>query len=428
MADTAISPGTESADAAYHQQQAQWLCRGGMICVAIVAHLLPIYLVTFSATFGGAAGLSDKQLGLIGSVFFAGLIAAMLVTGPAADRLGAKAFVLLGHAMVAAGLLMLAAAPTYLALLLAVGFMGLGAGILDMILSPIVAALVPSQRTSAMNWLHAYYSMGAVATTLVGAMLTPALGRLVAAGEGLIPGAADLVERWPTTGWRIVCLLMMAVPVLLLVGFARIRIPALVAEDTARTPVRSLLGSRTFLVLLAAMLLAGAGEAGMAQWLPTYAERGLGYPAWAAGLGLTAFSIAMAIGRIASGAIGRYMSSVRLLMVSGSVATVLYLLAAFSPSAAVAMLACAAMGLAASCFWPTMLAVTGDRFPAGGATMYAILAAFGNAGGTVSLAIGAVADRSSLHVAIGAAAVCPLLMVLLLAQLRDEPSQNCQSV
>ena len=52
--------------------------------------LLPIYLVAFSTTFGGVGGLSDKQLGLIGSVFFAGLIVAMLVTGPAADRLGAK--------------------------------------------------------------------------------------------------------------------------------------------------------------------------------------------------------------------------------------------------------------------------------------------------------------------------------------------------
>ena len=118
-----------------------------------------------------------------------------------------------------------------------------------------------------------------------------------------------MAERWPTIGWRIVCLLMTAVPILLLAGFARIRIPALVAGDTARTPVRALLGSGTFRVLLAAMLLAGASEAGMAQWLPTYAERGLGYPAWAAGLSLTAFSVAMAIGRIASGAISRHLSA-----------------------------------------------------------------------------------------------------------------------
>ena len=179
-----ISSRTEPACRRQDSQRAQWLCRGGMICIAIVAHLLPIYLVAFSTTFGGVGGLSDKQLGLIGSVFFAGLIVAMLVTGPAADRLGAKAFVLLGHALVAGGLLMLAAAPTYRVLLLAVAVMGLGAGILDMILSPIVAALLPEQRTSAMNWLHAFYSMGAVATTLVGAMLTPAMGRLVAAGEG----------------------------------------------------------------------------------------------------------------------------------------------------------------------------------------------------------------------------------------------------
>ena len=62
-----------------------------------------------------------------------------------------------------------------------------------------------------------------------------------------------------------------------------------------------------------------------------------------------------------------------------------------------------------------MLAVTADRFPAGGATMYAILAAFGNAGGTVSLAIGITADRASLRLAVGSVAACPLLLVLLLA-------------
>lgn len=403
----------EIAPVPQNQQRTQWLCRGGMACAALVAHVIPMYLVAFSVTFGGAEGLSDKHLGLIGSVFFAGLIVAMLVTGPAADRFGAKAFVLLGHAMVAGGLLVLSMAPTYQALLLAVGFMGLGAGILDMILSPIVAALLPEQRTSAMNWLHAFYSMGAVATTLIAAVLTPALGRLVAASSFIL-SLADLAKQWPTMGWRVVCLLMTVVPVLLFAGFLKSRIPPLVSERAHRSPVGSLLASRTFLILLAAMALAGASEAGMAQWLPAYAERGLGYSAWVAGLSLTAFSVAMAIGRIVAGTISQRFLPIRLLMVSSFAAATLYVVAAVSPSSTVALLACTAMGFAASCFWPTMLAVTADRFPAGGATMYAILAAFGNAGGIISLAIGAIADAYSLRVSIAAVAICPLLLMLLL--------------
>ena len=41
-------------------------------------------------------------------------------------------------------------------LLAAAALMGCGAGILDMVLSPIVSALEPERRTWAMNWLHSF--------------------------------------------------------------------------------------------------------------------------------------------------------------------------------------------------------------------------------------------------------------------------------
>jgi hypothetical protein len=43
--------------------------------------------------------------------------------------------------------------------------------------------------------------------------------------------------------------------------------------------------------------------------------------------------------------------------------------------------ACILVGLTGSCLWPTTLAVAADRYPHGGATMFALLGALGNFGG-----------------------------------------------
>lgn len=372
------------------------LCYAGMVAIAIAVNLPPVYLTTFSQTFGGAAGLNDQQLGMIGTLIFVGLVAGLLVSGPLADRLGARTFVLLGSALIGSGLGIMAWAPSYEALLFAACFMGVGAGVMDMILSPIVAALRPEHRTSAMNWLHAFYSIGAVVTTLIAALMI------------------RLSVHWPIFGWRYVFAGLAVVPAIVLLGFLKTPVPPLVAENKERTSSRTLLSSGAFWIALFAMTLAGTTELGMAQWLPAYAERGLAYPKWAGGLALTGFSVAMAIGRLGGGVVSRHVRPARMLMGSCAICAVLYLVGAFCPIPAIALAGCVMLGLAVSCLWPTTLGITADRFPHGGATMFALLAAFGNAGGWANMVIGSVADQSSLRVALGSMAICPLLMAGLL--------------
>ena len=392
------------------------LCYGGMIAIAIAVNLPPIYLTTFSQTFGGENGLDDWHLGLIGTILFVGLVAGLLIAGPLADRLGARLFVVLGSALIAGGLGLMSIAPNYALLLFATCFMGVGAGVLDMILSPIVAALKPHNRTSAMNWLHAFYAIGTILITLFCAQMI----RLSV--QGLALGTLHLPAS--LFGWRNVCLAVIVVPVVVLAGFTWAMVPPLVSENKERTSSLVLLRSATFLVTLVAMLLAGATELGMAQWLPAYAEKALGYPKWTASQALTGFAIAMAIGRLGGGVITRHIRPARLLLASCGLAAVLYLVSAYCPWRAVALAACVMIGLAISGLWPTMLGATADRFPHGGATMFGMLAAFGNAGGTINMAIGSIAQRADLHTAIASVAICPAAMMIILVWLglhtRDE--------
>ena len=69
-------------------------------------------------------------------------------------------------------------------------------------------------------------------------------------------------------------------------------------------------------------------------------------------------------------------------------------------------------GFTGSSLWPTMLAVAVDRAPDGGATMFAALAAFGNAGGILMpWVIGVVGDAHDLRWGLATSAIAPLLML-----------------
>jgi fucose permease len=365
-----------------------WLCYGAMMALAIGLNLLPVFLTTLSRTYGGAEGLTAEQLGRLGAIVFAGLVAGIAMTGPLADRYGAKLFVQLGNGLTLVSLLAMAFAPTYSTLALALFFLGLAGGMLDMILSPVVSALHPERRAVAMNWLHSFYSVGAVVIILVGTVL--------------------LEMGW---GWRSACLVMMVLPVVLAMGFAPMQFPALGIAGEERAPFRSLIRHRWFQFALIAIFLGGATELGMAQWLPAYAETALGFPTWVGGTAFLAFSVAMAAGRMTIGALGHRFNPYLLMAWGCGLSIVLFLGASFLPSPSWALAFCVLAGFTGSALWPTMLAVAADRFPAGGATMFGALAALGNAGGIfMPWVVGWVADRSDLHWGLAVSALAPLLM------------------
>ncbi|HPG68595.1 MAG TPA: MFS transporter [Candidatus Hydrogenedentes bacterium] len=365
------------------------LCYGSMTCLAVSVNLPPIYLTTFSATFGGPAGLTEEQLGRIPAVVFAATVLGILVGGRPADRWGGKPLVMVGLGLTIAGLWTLAAAGTYNMLLVAGLVMGLGGGILDMILSPIVSALQPRHRARALNWLHAFYCVGALGTVLAG---TAALGL------GL--------------SWRMLAVVISAVPIVMLLGFLRLRLPPLVHETARRTPLTALLRRPFFIAALAAIALCGSTEQGMAQWLPAYAERSLGYGKTLSGLSLALFSVGMIAGRFAAGSVAKIVRPLPMMVVSCAGCVSCYLIGAWAPSPPLALAACSGVGVMVSCLWPTTLSIAADQFPHGGASMFSLMAAAGNLGCFVTpWVIGVISQATSLRVGLGVATLAPFVLL-----------------
>ena len=376
------------------------LSYAAMISLSMGMNLLPVYLTSLGRLYGENGGtLSNEQLGRFGAFLFTGLVAGILVTGPLADRWGAKIFALLGNALVGLSLLAMAYAPSYDVLCVTFAFLGLGAGLLDMVLSPVVSALNPDNRWSAMNWLHSFYCIGAATTILVG---------IIAAEIGL--------------GWRGACLTLMSLPLVLILSFSALRFPAM-AHAEQRTTLRSLLRDRWFSLALLAIFLGGAAEMGMAQWLPAFAETELKYSPVVGSLALLFFSIAMALGRMVVGAAGKKWDAFSVMLWACGTSTILFLLGSFLPISSLALGCCVLVGFTGSCLWPTTLAVTADRYPNGGATMFAALAALGNAGGIVMPWLaGIIADESNLRWGLATAAVTPAAMLNVLLRMRNAPS------
>jgi len=375
-----------------------YLCYGAMMCLAIGINLLPVFLTSFSASFGGPEGLTQEALGRLGALSFAGLVFGIVLAGPLADRWGAKMFAMAGNAVMAGSLVSMSMARDYWALSIAVFWLGCGAGILDMVLSPIVSVLNPERRSAAMNWLHSFYCVGAVLTIL-----------------------ASTVALQAGVGWRQASLLLLPVPLVLLVTFAFLTFPQLVheSEQAGRSPLTQLLKEPWLWGCLFAIFLGGATELGMAQWLPAYAETSLGFPKWIGGAALLAFSVLMAAGRMVVGAMEERVNSFAVLAWCCGSSVILFLLGSFLTAPGWALAACIAVGFTGSALWPTVLAISADRYPAGGATMFAALAAMGNAGGIVMpWIVGWIGDLINLHWGLAVSTLAPLLMLPLVLILK----------
>ncbi len=378
----------------------------GMVSLAIAVNLVPVFLTTLGNTLDAGHILTNEQLGRIGAVTFIGLVSGILITGPLADRYGAKLFAIIGNLLVAVGLGLMAITPGYNFLLIAVAIMGFGAGVLDMVLSPIVCAFQPDNRAKAMNWLHSFYCVGAVLTVLVGS---------IALKYGV--------------GWRNMAIYLLPLPGLVALGFSLLHIPPLVNHEDGRMRLGELLRNSIFVVALFAIFMAGATELGMAQWLPAYAEKSLGFTKWIGGMALLGFSLAMTFGRMIAGMLGNRIKPMTLLLFCCWSSVLFFLLACFSPSPYFALLSSITVGLTGSCLWPTLLGTTADIFPQGGASMFGLLGAMGNLGGVfMPWIVGIMADHTALNIGIATSTICPLVMALLILWMRNKIRATKQTV
>lgn len=314
--------------------------------------------------------------GLITSLRTVALLVALLAAGHFAGRFGKALFLVLGLALVSAGIGGTTVAIGYIMLVVAQMVLGAGNGMMEALVNPLIAELRPKDAARALNVTHALYPVGLVACALL---------------------AGEMLERgYP---WRATVGIWLPVGVLSCVLFATRRYPEPRHSSNSDGPGgMGFLRRKAFWALMVAMVLAGGSEVGLTTWAPSFLEQELGASARGGALTIIFFGAAMALGRFASGWVLRRVGSITLTAVS-AVLCALSMLAfgqAREPLVAVGFAGFA--GLTVACFWPTLLAIATEVLDDASTAMLALLAAAGIAGCALfPWVLGVLGDAFSLR-------------------------------
>ena len=347
-------------------------CYTTNITMALVGNLPPILFLTFKELYG----ISFSLLGLLVLINFTTQLMIDLIFSFFSHLFNIKMTIRLTPVFSAVGLLIFALAPnifpnhTYIGLVIGTVIFSLASGLSEVLMSPTIAAIPADNPEREMSKLHSIYAWGVV---FVVALCT--LFFLI----------------FDYTAWQYLTLIFMTVPILACILFLGADIPDMETPERASGAFRTLF-NREVMICVLAIFLGGATECTMAQWCSSYLEGALGIPkVWGDLFGVALFALMLGVGRSLYAKRGKNVEKVLLIGASGAV--VCYLVAIFSPLPIIGLIACAMTGLAASMLWPGSLIAAENRLPSSGVIVYAIMAAGGDLGASLSpQLVGIVAD------------------------------------
>jgi len=245
--------------------------------------------------------LSDGRLGLALFAVPAGSVLTLAMSGRITDKFGAVRVLRIGGVLVPVALVPIGLARDLAALMATLVCYGAVSGLLDVAMNACGARLEQGYGRRIFSSLHAGFSIAGLAGAGIGG---------ISAWLGVTP--------LPTFAVAAAALLVLG----LLAG-PRVVIPEVtpVAEHPDDPPRRSLRQISLVIWLLGLLALFGqVGEGSAGDWSAVYLHVNLGAPASVATLGLAAFSITMAAGRLVGDRLATSFGSVALVRASGLLA------------------------------------------------------------------------------------------------------------
>lgn len=325
------------------------------------------------------------------------LLAILIASGAAAARWGKIPTLAVGGLVLAVGLFAYAAAPSYAIVLAAVVLVGLGGGILEALINPLIQDAHPDDSGRYLNVVNAFFSVGVlVSVVVVGDLLTRGVSwRVLVAGVGVL--AVGTAALFAIASRR-----------------DRPNRPAAAAD----TPGAGFLGSAArivreplFWIYSVAMFCGGGAEGAFTFWSASYIQIHFDAVARAGAIGTAAFAAGMVVGRIGFGRMVRQ-GGLQTLIIASALAGVVLSIIAYRVDGMGALYAVLfAAGVSIACFWPSIQSHAATRVPHDSTTLFVLLSCAGIPGfGLTSWAMGLIAERAGLRASL---LVIPALLTVL---------------
>jgi MFS family permease len=361
--------------------------------------------------WGREYGFTGTQLGLLTGAGFIGFCPGIIIGGLIVDKIGYGKLVAIAlFCHILSFVFTMLATPTnaYAMIYISMFIFAYANGTLEAVANPLVATLFPQNRTHYLNILHASWPAGMVIGTVIGWVLDDKmqlswrlqlalyllptvlyaimfLGQKFPKSEAAEKGASfvEMFKSVGILGSAVACFLiakfveslpLYSTPtVAMIAGYGVGGLLMLAAAAVSRFS----LGSVLLFVLFITHALVGAVELGTDGWISNItgnlfsSEQGKWLFIWTSAIMFSLRFCAHFIERTLK------LSPVGLLCVCATIACIGLNLTSGITTMTMAFVALAVYALGKTFFWPTMLAVVGDRFPQTGAVAMSIMGGIG---------------------------------------------------
>ncbi len=357
-------------------RRTRFSCFFAYLAMASVFVLPPMLFTTFREMYG----ISFTLLGTLVVVNFCTQLAIDLIFTFFSKHFNIRLTVRVMPLLTSAGLLIYAAVPTffpkyaYLGLIIGTVIFSVAAGLCEVLISPLVAAIPSEHPEKDMSMLHSLYGWGVVSVVIISSLFFYIFG---------------------TQNWVYLTVAFAIFPLIASFMFCISPMPDMDISSSETGEKKK--GRRKGLLLCALCIFLGSSaENVMTNWISSFMEIGLQIPKQIGDiLGLAVFALLLALTRVVY---ARFTPDItKTMLVSMAGAAVCYLVAGFSQNMILAFAACIFTGIFTSMLWPGTLILMEEKIPLPGVAAYALMAAAGDFGASVApQLVGIVVDNVSV--------------------------------
>ena len=338
-------------------------CYFAYVAAAPVFALPALLFVTFHEMYG----ISYTLLGTLVLVNFCTQFSIDMIFTLFSKHFNIKFIIRLMPLLTSLGLLIYALSPVvfkgneYTGLVIGTFVFSIAAGLGEVFISPIVAAVPSENPDRDMSFLHSLYAWGVLSVIIVSTVFFNLFGN---------------------ENWMYLTLLFALLPVISFILFSLSPIP----EMTVGTNTKGDKGKsrRIGLALCFACIFFGsAAENVMTNWISSYMEVAMEIPkTYGDVFGMAVFALLLGFARTLYAKFGKNIFKVLVWGMAGS--AVCYITVGFSGNVIIAFAACIVTGFATSLLWPGTLILMEEKIPNPGVAAYALMAAGGDFGASIA--------------------------------------------
>ena len=340
----------------------RWACYLASLSSAFIINISPLLFLTFHELYD----ISYSLLGLLILINFCTQLVVDLAFSFFSHKFNISVSVKAIPVIAFCGMLVYGILPylfpdfVYGCLVIGTVIFSVSGGLVEVLLSPVIAKIPSDNPARQMSLLHSIYAWGVIAVVVFSAVF---------------------LTFFDKNMWQIFVLLLTVAPLFSMILFKGTQIPQLDSPEKTSGAV-SLLKNKGLLFCVVTIFLSGAADCTMSQWCSGYVEQVFGLPKVLGDLlGMALFFLMLGLARTLYGRYGKNIE--KTLFISSIGTTICYFVTAVSPFAVVGLLSCALTGFFVAMLWPGVLMVASERFPKGGVFVFALMAAGGDLGASV---------------------------------------------